>query len=57
MNFIKQSLRTNSIPFQITLDTPNNVTVAIMEEASKLAKNQNAQTYAMVEDDFVALKK
>jgi DNA-damage-inducible protein J len=55
--FIKQSLRTNGISFQITLDTPNNGTVATMEEASKLAKNQNAQTYAMVENPLAELKK
>ena len=34
--FIKQSLRTRGIPFQITMDTPNAVTLAAMEEARQL---------------------
>ena len=55
--FIKQSLRTRSIPFQITMDTPNAVTLAAMEEARKLANDSNAKTYASVEDALAELKK
>ena len=47
--FIKQSLRTRSIPFQITMDTPNAVTLAAMEEARNLASDPNSKTYASVE--------
>ena len=50
--FIKQSLRTRGIPFQITMDTPNAVTLAAMEEA-----HPNAKTYANVEDALAELKK
>ena len=42
--FIKQSLRTRGIPFQITMDIPNAVTLAAMEEARQLAKDPNAKT-------------
>ena len=55
--FIKQSLRTRGIPFQITMDTPNAVTLAAMEEARQLAKDPNVKTYANVEDALAELKK
>ena len=55
--FIKQSLRTRGIPFQITMDTPNAVTLAAMEEARQLAKDLNAKTYANVEDALAELEK
>lgn len=55
--FIKQSLRTRSIPFQITMDTPNAVTLAAMEEARNLASDPNAKAYASVEDALAELKK
>ena len=55
--FIKQSLRTRSIPFQITMDTPNAITLAAMEEARQLAKDPNVKTYANVEDALAELKK
>ena len=55
--FIKQSLRTRGIPFQITMDTPNAVTLAAMEEARQLAKDPNSKTYASVEDALAELKK
>ena len=55
--FIKQSLRTRSIPFQITMDTPNAVTLAAIDEARKLASDPNAKTYASVEDALTELKK
>ena len=55
--FIKQSLRTRSIPFQITMDTPNAATLAAMEEARQLASDTNAKTYASVEDALAELKK
>ena len=55
--FIKQSLRIRSIPFQITMDTPNAVTLAAMEEARNLASDPNAKTYASAEDALAELKK
>jgi DNA-damage-inducible protein J len=55
--FIKQSLRTRGIPFQIKMDTPNAVTLAAMEEARQLAKDPDAATYACVEDALAELKK
>ena len=55
--FIKQSLRARGIPFQITMDTPNAVTLAAMEEARQLAKDPNTKTYANVEDALAELKK
>ena len=55
--FIKQSLRTRGIPFQITMDTPDAVMLAAMEEARLSAKDSNAKTYANVEDALAGLKK
>jgi len=55
--FVKQSLRTRSIPFPITMDTPNAVTMAAMEEARRLSKDPNAVRYTSVEDALSALKR
>jgi DNA-damage-inducible protein J len=55
--FIKQSLRTRSIPFQITMDVPNAVTLAAMQEARQLANDSKAKTYTNVEDALAELKK
>ena len=44
-------------PFQITMDTPNAVTLAAMEEARQLAKDPNAKTYANVVDALAEIKK
>ena len=55
--FIKQSLRARGIPFQITMDSPNAVTLAAMEEARKLANNPDTVAYADVEEALAELKK
>ena len=55
--FIKQSLRARGIPFQITMDSPNAVTLAAMEEARKLANNPGTVAYADVEEALAELKK
>ena len=55
--FIKQALRTRSIPFQITMDVPNAVTLAAMQEARHLANDPNAKIYTNVEDALAELKK
>ena len=55
--FLRQSLRSGGFPFDVTLNTPNSVTVAAMREAERLAKDPNAKRYSDVEEALRELKK
>jgi DNA-damage-inducible protein J len=55
--FLRQSLRSGGFPFDVTLNTPNAVTVAAMREAEHLAKDPNAKRYSDVEEALRELKK
>lgn len=48
--FLRQAVRQNSIPFEITLNTPNDRTIAAMEEAELLSRNPEARKYASFAD-------
>ena len=39
--FVKQSLREQGIPFEITRETPNSETVAAFEEVEEMKKNSS----------------
>jgi len=40
--FLRQSIRENKIPFEITLDTPNKNTLKAMHEAEEILKNPSS---------------
>ena len=50
--FFRQSLLHNGIPFEVTLDTPNAVTLAAMEEGDKMINDPDAPRYTSVEALF-----
>ena len=54
--FLRQSVREGSIPFQITVNTPNTETVAAMLEAGKIASDPSVKRYSDVEEALRELK-
>ena len=54
--FLRQSVREGSIPFHITVNTPNAETVAAMLEAGKIASDPSFKRYSNVEEALRELK-
>ncbi|WP_303863023.1 type II toxin-antitoxin system RelB/DinJ family antitoxin [Alkalibaculum bacchi] len=55
--FLRQSLRSGDFPFAVTLNTPNAVTLAAIQEAERLIKDSNVKRYSDVEEALQELKK
>jgi len=54
--FLRQSIREGSIPFQITVNTPNAETIAAMLEAEKIKSDPSVKRYSDVEEALKELK-
>jgi DNA-damage-inducible protein J len=54
--FLRQSIREGSIPFTVTVNTPNAETVAALLEAERIAKDPNVKRYSDVEEALRELK-
>ena len=54
--FLRQSIREGSIPFSITINTPNATTIAAMLEAERIANDPSAKWYTDVEEALRELK-
>ena len=54
--FLKASIREHGMPFPLTLDIPNHVTKAAIEEGRKIAKDPNAKGYTNMADLKAALE-
>jgi DNA-damage-inducible protein J len=54
--FIRQAVRTQSIPFEITRG-PNAETIAAMQEAESLARNPKAKGYSNLDELLMDLKR
>lgn len=54
--FLRQSLRTGGLPFEVKVDRPNAVTLAALEEAEQLLHSADAKRYADVEEALRELK-
>jgi len=54
--FLRQSIREGCIPFPVTINTPNNTTVAAMLEAERIATDPNVKRYKDVEEALRELK-
>ena len=52
----RQTLRVGGIPFTITTETPNAITVSAMLEAQHIAKDPNVKAYDNLNDLFKELK-
>ena len=44
--FLRQSVRQGKIPFEVSLNVPNAVTIAAMEEADEISCNPNTKRYS-----------
>ncbi len=55
--FLRQTIRENGVPFALKLDTPNDTTVAAIEEGKRLAYDKTAKGYTNIDDLKVALEK
>lgn len=54
--FLRQSIREGSIPFSITINTPNDTTIAAMLEAECIANDPSVKRYTDVEEALRELK-
>jgi DNA-damage-inducible protein J len=54
--FLRQAIREGSIPFTITINTPNSETVAAMLEAQRIATDPKVKRYSDVEEALRELK-
>ena len=53
--FIRQSLREGRIPFEISLNKPNNETIAAMREAERIADDPSVKGYTDLDEMFAEL--
>ncbi|MDR1206568.1 MAG: type II toxin-antitoxin system RelB/DinJ family antitoxin [Peptococcaceae bacterium] len=54
--FLRQAVREGSIPFAITVNTPNAETIAAMLEAERIVKDPSVRRYSDVEEALRELK-
>ena len=54
--FVRQSLREGRIPFDISLNYPNERTIAAMLEAERIAKDPSVKGYTDLDEMFADLK-
>ena len=54
--FVRQSLREGRIPFDISLNQPNEETVAALQEAERIAKDPSVKGYANLNTLFSDLR-
>lgn len=47
--FLRQSIREGGLPFSVTVNTPNNLTIEALLEAETLAKNPLTKRYSIEE--------
>ena len=55
--FLRQSLRAGGFPFDVTINTPNAVTIAAMEEAERIVHDPSAKRYSDAEEALRELKR
>ena len=54
--FVRQSLREGRIPFSISLDAPNQETIAALREAERIAKDPSVKGFDNLDELFADLK-
>ena len=54
--FLRQTIRENGIPFELKLDTPNQVTIAAIEEGRRSAEDETVKGYTDMNDLKAALE-
>ena len=48
--FLKQAVREQRIPFEVTRNVPNATTIAAIKEAEAMEKDPNAKTFTSVDE-------
>ena len=54
--FLRQTIRSNGIPFELKLNTPNDVTLAAVEEGRKIARNPEIRGCTSIKELRAALE-
>ena len=54
--FLRQALRENGIPFEIKINTPNETTLAAIQEGKAIVRDKNLRGYNNMEDLRAALE-
>ena len=54
--FLRTTIRENGIPFSLKLDTPNEETVAAIEEGRRIALDSSIKSYKTMDDLKAALE-
>ncbi|MBQ5857760.1 MAG: type II toxin-antitoxin system RelB/DinJ family antitoxin [Peptococcaceae bacterium] len=54
--FLRQTIRSNGIPFELKLNTPNDVTMAAVEEGRKIARNPEIRGCTSIKELRAALE-
>ncbi len=55
--FLRQSLRTGGLPFEVRMERPNMETMAAMLEAERIAHDPSVKHYHDLDEMFADLKK
>lgn len=50
--FLRQSIREQAIPFQLKINTPNETTIAALEEGNRMLNDPSAPRFSSVEALF-----
>ena len=53
--FLRTTIRENGIPFSLKLETPNDITIAAIEEGRRIASDSHVKGYRNMEDLKTAL--
>ena len=53
--FLRATIRTNGIPFSLTLNEPNQTTIEAIEEGRRIARDPNVKGYHSIDELKVAL--
>ncbi len=53
--FLRQAIRTHSIPFKVTTEVPNAKTIAAIEEGERLLNDPQARSFHSVDELFEEL--
>lgn len=48
--FLRQAVRQQGIPFEVSLNVPNAETIAAMEEADRISRDKKVKGYTNVDD-------
>lgn len=54
--FLRQAIRTGGIPFEVKVNTPNEITMAAIEEGRRLVRDESVKGYRSMDELRAALE-